>query len=253
MTSASTLSACQVCSSADHDRLITQDRWTFFRCGGCGFVFMHPMLSAAEIAALYSNPESGLTASYFRKRQSKIRRARIRMRQFARRIEGGPVGRTFLDIGCSGGFTTEAARERGFAAHGIDLDAVAVADAREHYPLNRYFIGGVEEWTPPDGLRFDAVYCSEVLEHVPGADRFIAAIARLLTTGGMLYLTTPDIGHWRRPRDLAAWDVFTPPHHCIFFSEANLRQLLERHGLAVRHRRFAFKPGLKVFAEKLAQ
>src|SRR3546814_3575754 len=90
--------------------MIAQGQWTFFHCGGCGFVFMHPMLSSAEIAALYSNPASGLTAAYFRKRQSKMRRARLRVRQIARRIKGGPVGCTFLDLGCSGGFTTEAAR-----------------------------------------------------------------------------------------------------------------------------------------------
>src|SRR3546814_20871446 len=90
-------------------------------------------------------------------------------------------------------------------------DGGAVANAREHYPLNRFFVGGIEEWVPPDGLSCDAVCCSEVLDHVTDANRFVAPLARLMTTGGVLYLTTPDIGHWRRPRNLATWDVFTPP------------------------------------------
>jgi 2-polyprenyl-3-methyl-5-hydroxy-6-metoxy-1,4-benzoquinol methylase len=89
-----------------------------------------------------------------------------------------------------------------------------------------------------------------VLEHVGDVNRFIAAISKLMTPGAVLYLTTPDIGHWRRPMNLAQWDVFTPPHHCIFFSDGNLRRLLRRHGLEIFQRRVAFKPGLKVFARK---
>ena len=99
-------------------------------------------------------------------------------------------------------------------------------------------------------MLFDVAYCSEVIEHVPNANRFVAAIAALMAPGGMLFLTTPDISHWRRPRDLAAWDVFVPPVHCLYFSPANLARLLGKHGLRIVHRRPAFKPGIKVLACK---
>ena len=100
--------------------------------------------------------------------------------------------------------------------------------------------------------RFAAVYCSEVIEHAPDANRFVAAIAALMAPGAVLYLTTPDIRHWRRPKDIVRWDAFAPPSHCIYFSPRNLTRLLHQHGLAVFRRRLAFKPGIKLLARKRA-
>ena len=145
----------------------------------------------------------------------------------------------------------EAARELGFEATGIDLDPVSVAYAREHFPLNSFFHGPAEGFAPGETL-FDAVYCSEVIEHVPDANAFVAALPRLMAPGAVLYLTTPDIGHWRRPRRLERWDAFCPPAHCLYFSPANLTRLLARHALVVVRRRFAWKPGIKLFARKSA-
>ncbi|MDP6345305.1 MAG: methyltransferase domain-containing protein [Alphaproteobacteria bacterium] len=244
---------CQVCGGGDCSPLIRHRDWTYHRCADCGLVFLHPMLDAAALAELYSNPDSAGTRAYFRKVGSKLRRARRRVALLAHEVSGGPAGKQFLDVGCSGGFTTEAARQAGFQAWGIDPDADAVAHARQHYPGSRFEAGGLEDFADSCDVRFDAVYCSEVLEHVADANRFAAALSSLMTPDGVLYLTTPDIGHWRRPRRLPAWDVFTPPHHCLFFSSGNLRRLLARHHLEIYRRRPAFKPGLKVLARKLGE
>jgi hypothetical protein len=76
-------------------------------------------------------------------------------------------------------------------------------------------------------------------------------VAGLLQPGGVFFVTTPDISHWRRPRDLPAWDAFCPPSHCIYFNPDSLRLLLERHGLRVVRRRLAFKPGIKLICQRV--
>ena len=68
--------------------------------------------------------------------------------------------------------------------------------------------------------------------------------------GALLYLTTPDIGHWRRPRDIRRWDGFSPPAHCLYFTVRSLARLLARHPLETVHRRFAWKPGIKILARR---
>jgi 2-polyprenyl-3-methyl-5-hydroxy-6-metoxy-1,4-benzoquinol methylase len=199
---------------------------------------------------MYGDTYAGASESYFRKVPQKLRRSRGRVRQLVRFLPGGAAGRSFLDVGCNGGFMVEAAREAGFAAWGVEPDGAAVAYARRHYPANTYIHGTLEE-ADLGGHQFDAVYCSEVIEHAADCNRFVAALARATRPGGILYLTTPDIGHWRRPRDVRRWDAFCPPAHCLYFSPGNLAQLLARHGFAVIRRRPAFKPGIKVVARRL--
>jgi SAM-dependent methyltransferase len=238
---------CQVCGAAERRHFIHHQGMDLYECVRCGLVYLDPMPSAAESQALYQDAYQGATTGYFAKATVKMRRSRGRIRQLRRRL-APDAGRRFLDVGCNGGFMVEAAREAGFEAWGLDLDPVSIAYAREHYPRNSFFHGVLEAFEP--GVAFDAVYCSEVIEHVPDARGFVAALAAVMTPGAVLYLTTPDMGHWRRPKDLTTWDAFCPPAHCLYFNQSNLTQLLDNHGLQVLARRFAWKPGLKLFAVK---
>jgi 2-polyprenyl-3-methyl-5-hydroxy-6-metoxy-1,4-benzoquinol methylase len=199
---------------------------------------------------MYDDTYAGATTSYFRKVGAKLARSRGRMRRLARYLPGGAPARRFLDIGCNGGFMVEAARELGFTALGVEPDGPAIAFARQTFPHNS-FCHGLFETSDLGPEPFDAIYCSEVIEHAADANRFVARIANILKPGGVLYLTTPDIGHWRRPRDIRQWDAFTPPAHCLYFNPDNLTQLLAKHGLRVIRRRLAFKPGIKLFARKI--
>ena len=167
------------------------------------------------------------------------------MRWLRRYVSGG----SFLDVGCGGGFVTQAAHECGFAAYGIDIDPLSVAYAQERYPSGTYSTSSLEAFDPGP-VRFDLVHCSEVIGHAPDTNGFVASLAALMAPGAVLYLTTPDITHWRRPRDLRAWDGFQPPNHCLYFSPMNLTLLLARHGLEVFKRRLALKPGIRLFARK---
>ncbi len=226
---------------------MTHEGLDLFSCGDCGTVFMHPLPTAEEVTRIYDDTYDGATTGYFAKVEKKIRRSRRRMRYLSRFVQGG----AFLDIGCNGGFMVEAARERGFDAHGLDIDGVSIAYARRHYPNNTFFHGTIENFAAvPEAPRFDFVYCSEVIEHLPDAQGFAAAVAGLLRPGGVFFVTTPDTSHWRRPRDLPAWDAFCPPSHCIYFNPGSLRLLLERHGLRVVRRRLALKPGIKLICRK---
>ncbi|MEE8173309.1 MAG: class I SAM-dependent methyltransferase [Alphaproteobacteria bacterium] len=209
---------------------------------------MNTMPSPAQLAGIYNDAYDGATTSYFAKADAKMRRSRHRVRQLRRHVDGGRL----LDIGCNGGFMVEAARTHGFEAHGVELDPVSVAYARKHYPANAYFHGTVQEFAESGGAErpFDAVYCSEVIEHVPDSWSFVAAIASLMRPGAVLYITTPNISHWRRPKDLTKWDAFCPPAHCVYFNPANLPRLLAAHDLDVFKRFVAWKPGVKLLARK---
>jgi 2-polyprenyl-3-methyl-5-hydroxy-6-metoxy-1,4-benzoquinol methylase len=212
---------------------------------------MHPVPPTDLLADIYDDPYKSGTESYFTKVESKLRRSRGRVRRLLKYVPGGANGKAFLDIGCNGGFMTEVAREAGFSATGVDPDANSLAWARDHYPENHYihgFFGDLPELRD----EFDAVYCSEVIEHVPDSRRFVDALAARMKPGGVVYLTTPDISHWRRPRRLENWNAFCPPSHCVYFNPKNLMGLLAEYGIETVWRALSFKPGIKLIGRKTA-
>ncbi len=241
-----TVPACQVCGSTAVAPYHADAQGALYRCPACTFVFLHPIPSAEVQAGLYE--AEGIGARYFPKAERKLARARGRMSKLQRLA---PRGR-FLDAGCNGGFMVEAARQAGFEAVGVEPDPASIAWAKEHFPANRFVVATLEQFadTARGAEMFDAVYCSEVIEHAPDANRFAAALASVMRPGAALYLTTPDIGHWRRP-PLARWDAYKPPEHCLYFTPRSLTRLLRKHGLAVAERAFAWKPGIKVMARRV--
>lgn len=236
--------SCPVCETSRIRPYLTFQGMELLCCDNCGLVFMSHM---PDTRAIYDDFFDGATTGYFAKVDKKVRRARLRARHLARYAKPGC---RFLDVGCNGGFFTEAMRRLGFEAHGLDPDPVSVAYAREHYPDNTWHCAFVEDFDPGN-LTFGAVYCSEVIEHSADINAFMAALRRLMEPGGVLYLTTPDIAHWRCPRDVTRWTEFHPPTHCVYFNPTALGRLLDKHGFRVIHRRPAFKPGIKLFARRV--
>ena len=241
---------CPSCAEAKRTTYALHAEWTLHECARCGLVYIDPLPDASLLDYMYRDTYAGSTESYFTKVERKMRRGRARMRALVRAV---PRGR-FLDVGCNGGFMVEAARERGLEAWGIDVDTHSIAYARKHYPGCGFEAATVESFIASreaeGAAKFDLLYCSEVIEHIPAVNDFVAALARALAPGGYLYVTTPDIGHWRRPRDLTRWDGFSPPAHCLYFRPAALRHLLARHGFAIEREHLAFKPGIKMLCRK---
>ncbi|MBN8532092.1 MAG: class I SAM-dependent methyltransferase, partial [Alphaproteobacteria bacterium] len=158
-------------------------------------------------------------------------------------------GSDFLDIGCNLGYATEAARREGFNATGIEIDNDAVTTASISFPQNDYVCTTAEAFAKT-GRRFDLLYCSEVIEHVPDMHGFAAAMAKLAKPGGHVFITTPDAGHFLRPKHFISWNEVKPPEHVCWYSKSTLQRLLEQHGFRIKKFWFTLKPGLKALAVK---
>ncbi len=218
--------------------------YTLFRCAACGFLYLDPMPGPQDFARLYEGAAGAAIESY-PKAASRRRRGFIKAVKFLRYVRGRDV----LDVGCGGGFVAHAMGRVGARAVGIDPHGPSIDYARRTFPECEFHRGGAEGFQAT-GRQFDFLYCSEVIEHVPDADIFAAALARLCRPGGHLFVTTPDIGHWRVPKDLLSWNLVDPPRHVRYFTVESLRLLLERHGFALRRKIFKIKPGLQVLAER---
>lgn len=239
---------CQICAATECHPFATVrhprfGQLTLWQCAVCGFVYLDPMPSADALAAQY---DSNTSDGYFAKVARKLARSKRRLRRLNKFVTSGRL----LDVGCNGGFMVEAARRAGFESVGIDPDPASIEWAQSKFPDNTFQRATLSDFAATKPDPFTAIYCSEVIEHAPDCNAFMDAVTGLMQSESVLYLTTPDLDHWRRPDDLDAWDAFKPPEHCLYFNAANLIQLLERHGLTVVHRAIAFKPGIKVIARK---
>ena len=134
----------------------------FLRCADCATVFLDPMPDPAGLAAFYDHYY--VNRDYLAKADKKITRATKRIR----RLFLGQ-GR-FLDIGCNAGFAVEAARRAGLDATGIEIDAAAAEAAAQCFPDARILHQDAGAFAA-GGERFDYLYCTEVIEHIPSLPR----------------------------------------------------------------------------------
>lgn len=223
MTGPAMSAACPVCGALDHSPFGSKSGYHLAACGACGALFVNPMPGANELAAFYDSYHK--TGQYTAKLDSKVRRARRRLRRLRRTA----AGRRFIDVGCNVGFAVAAAQSCGFDALGIDIDNAAIESARALFPDCRFARCDVAE---VEGS-FDVAYCSEVIEHLPEPVPFLAAIRRALAPGGLIYVTTPDMAHRsqpRTPRELLASDVIRPPEHLLYLDRRSTKIILERCG-----------------------
>ncbi|MBX3493302.1 MAG: class I SAM-dependent methyltransferase [Parvibaculum sp.] len=234
---------CMICGGTEFTPLGAHKGHALFGCRECGFSFVHPMPGAAEITAIYD--QYGSNQSYAGKAKRKVQRARRRIRRYMKRAPG----KRFLDVGCNVGTAVEAARELGLEAYGIDIDKESVGIARNLFPGGDYHAGPIES-LPPEWGNFDFIYSAEVIEHISDPHAYFAALTPRVNSGAVLYLTTPDAGHWRVPKKFTDWDEVFPPDHLIYFTRDAMRRFLDRHGFDVVKFEFYLKPGLRVIARK---
>ncbi|MCJ7718222.1 MAG: class I SAM-dependent methyltransferase, partial [Anaerolineales bacterium] len=217
---------CPVCRADKFIPLGQKEDFRLVECRGCTHRFVHPMPTKEVIDAYYA--KYWINEKNIRNGNRKIRKLKGILRPVFRKVPG----KSFLDVGCNTGFGVEAARRLGFQASGIDLSAEAIEIAQRLYPENSFVAGTAQEFAE-GGDSFDAILCREVIEHMPEVHSFMTALRSLMKIGGVLWLTTPDAGHFRVPHDFPRWKEVIPPEHVSFFNLTSLKRLFSGYGIEV--------------------
>lgn len=148
--------------------------------------------------------------------------------------------KSLLDVGCGFGFTADAwkavVNPRAFGCDPAPYAAAGRSLLGEH--ISHALLDDVAELV---GARFDVVYSSEVIEHVPDPEAFARLLRSRLACGGTLVLTTPAadfIVPISDPGTISA--ALAAGFHGFLFSRDALERLLcaigfahvlvERHG-----------------------
>lgn len=143
-------------------------------------------------------------------------------REFFRALDLGP-GRTALEVACgSGGITCRLALETGAHCVGVDINAqgveAAVKRARElglEGQVSFQVVDAARRLPFPDGA-FDAVFCNDSINHLPGRLEVLRDWHRVLRPGGRLLYTDPIVVSGQltneeiRARSSIGFFLFTP-------------------------------------------
>ena len=144
-----------------------------------------------------------------------------------------------LDVGCGDGRHIVEAAKRGCFAVGVDYDAGELRKARARFGAHRVDLIAADASRLPfrDGA-FDAVICTETLEHLPDDAGAIGEIARVLRDGGALHGAVPshfsEIPFWMLSRGYHE----TPGGHVRIYAPAVLFGRLRDAGLGIQSYRY---------------
>ena len=98
-----------------------------------------------------------------------------------------------LDIGCGGGFLSNALAQEGLDVTGVDLSEASLAVARAHDKTSAVTYLRADAYALPfENQSFDIVCAMDFLEHVTEPGRVIAEAARVLRPGGLFFFYTFD-------------------------------------------------------------
>ena len=155
-----------------------------------------------------------------------------RSRTFARvRRSLGLEHRAVLDIGCSYG---EHLAHFGPGSTGITISAAEAAEgARRGLDVR---LGNAEE-TLPIERQYEAIYCSNLFEHLAAPHRFLYELRAALQPNGTLVLGVPVVPFPASLMRLRKFRGALASNHINFFTADTLRLTVERAGWNVREAR----------------
>lgn len=226
---------CCICGCAESEPVFEKDYplygypgvFALRRCAGCGLLFNSPRLTDEGIAELY-----GANYYFFRRRApDEFRRIREMWERTVAVVGDRVPRREVLEIGSAKGFLLAVMQAAGWKVQGVELSPFAAAFARERLRVPT-FTGRVEDFAAEGGRSFPLVLAIDVIEHVLDPPLFVRSLARLVESGGLLLVDTPNGAAADIERLGDRWKGFNP-FHVYLFSVENLSRLLGEHGFAV--------------------
>lgn len=253
--------------------------WTLKECRRCGLVFLDPRPTPEDIGKAYT---SYYTHSATMPPDNFVRRVRRyvrggylatkfgyaagvgRLQRLAgwlaylhpeqREVIKGSViylpaqyrGR-LLEVGFGSGETLAELLFLGWEVEGVDFDAQAVETARRRHNLS-VRVGTLEDQDyEPES--FDVITMSHVIEHVHEPMNLLRECRRLLKSGGVLVVATPNVNSIGHQQFKSAWRGLEPPRHLSLFSRKTLTQAANDSGLSCAELRTTVRSAYKISIE----
>ena len=123
---------CNLCQSSKNRLLLKKNNYRIVRCLDCGFVYINPRAPESYVCDLYKKNKSSPFNYYYNLRKIDRNRFEKLFSEINRYKSSGIV----LDFGSATGSFLQVAKERGYLAHGVEVNPLAAAYARNMLGLD---------------------------------------------------------------------------------------------------------------------
>lgn len=271
------LNRCPVCGASERDLCYprmedkicgTRGKWDYYRCRSCSVLYIDPRPSEETIGRAYQDYFThsvleerervgwldkvafGMRNDYLNWKFGYNKHPvlpggrwlmyllppwlRLEWDNCARHLPKPEEGRNrLLDVGCGNGDFLALAQSAGWECHGVDFDEKAVGIARSR----GLQVCLADKLSAYPESSFDAITVSHVIEHVHHPETLLKRCVRVLRTGGVLWIASPNSNSIVSKYFNRHWVGLAAPQHLVLFDSESLRKLVERLGFQVRLRR----------------
>lgn len=211
--------------SKDYNRQVTQEIFNYYRCPRCGLIFISPIpqnLGDYYPQEYYFIPET----VEFLKKNAVHEKYKIEIIQ--RYVKQGRM----LEIGPSLGCFTYLAKQSGFEAEAIEMDARCSKFLNEVAGIPTINSGdtcGVLKTIKP----FDIIAIWHVIEHLPNPWETLEAINEKINAGGILVLAAPNPNAFQFYILGRYWPHVDAPRHLMLIPAQLLIDKMATMGMTV--------------------
>ena len=182
------------------------------------------MPNQATLNKIYTDEDTKANVGY-KKASSRLRRAFIKLPRFSPYV----FNKNSLDFGCGGGFVAYALSFIAKSSVGVDINQKAVTYAKKKFNGVNFYCEDFHDLLKSN-KRYDFIHSSEIIEHVSDVNLYMKTLSHLTNTKGHVYITTPDLGHPKVPKNITEWDVLCPPIHVQHFTKKTVTILFKKYG-----------------------
>jgi 2-polyprenyl-3-methyl-5-hydroxy-6-metoxy-1,4-benzoquinol methylase len=215
----------------DQQGVYAQDIWDIVQCNRCGLTYTNPRPDADALTAYYTfhnEWDYQFIQNWFVENADLQRPTWRRFLRILSRF--APSGR-LLDVGCGAGTFLIEAQKAGFEGFGQEIAPYFVEYGREQHNLQ--ILEGELKNLNLARHSFDVITAFDVIEHHPDPKSLLAEICLLLKPGGIIFVSTHDIGNFFARHYGARWRYLNPLGHLTYFTRQTLMTMLRQTGFEV--------------------
>ena len=219
--------ACPVCASNRHRELFIKGGGRHVMCQKCEMVFLNPVFTDVALTIFYSG-NVATTARLVANESDHSRRIYAKGLSTIRKFRRSG---TMMDVGCSGGFFLDVAKDAGWKTVGVELNKAEAAEATRKHEV---YVASIQ--TLNLDKRYDVITMWDVLEHIKDGRATLRLLAKkYLQRGGLVFLQIPNVRALAPRLMQEKSKMFDGIEHVNLYSPKTISLLAKKSGFDVVH------------------